>query len=258
MSGSDAVFVGRVVDVWPSRAVIASGYTNLPLAALRNSILQRWKGSLSREEEHDIRTNTDRTALESRYGLLQRIRVAVTETLVGPEILEVYTDATSCGCPFEQGRLYLINARRDGNRYVTGACTRTSRITSNEAVEDLKTLRTWKSGRPLPPRIYGRFRTEDMRAGIRVSVRHGQVERVLQIGSDGRFSFDDLSKEAYQLQVIDERGSSAIVLDLSHVGCFEASPWYSDGWHIGVSPVVVATPPVVPLPDPPPLRPLPK
>src|SRR5689334_20469460 len=51
MSGSQAVFVGRVVEVWPSKAVIVSGHTNFSLAALRSLLLQRWKGSLSREEE---------------------------------------------------------------------------------------------------------------------------------------------------------------------------------------------------------------
>lgn len=257
LSDSSAVFVGRVVDVWPSRSTLASESKNLSLGALRRLILRRWQGSLSREEEHEIRTNENRTAIEVRYGLLQRVRFAVTEVLVGPQIQEVYTDASSCGYAFQQGQVYLVNARRDGNRLRTGACSRTTSIMSYEAVEDLKALRAWRSGKPLLPRIYGRVGGDDLRSGIRVSIKHGQDEEVLRIGPDGRFVFDDLKKDVYQFQVEDERGSGERLVDLSRIGCFEAFPSYSDGWRIGGLPAVIERPQVPPLFDPPPLNPTP-
>jgi hypothetical protein len=257
LSGSHAVFVGRVVDVWPSRSMLASESTHPSLAALRRSILQRWQGSLSPAEERDVRSNADRGSIELRYGLLQRVRFVVTEVLMGPEIQEVYTDASSCGYSFQQGQVYLVNASRDGTRYGTSACSRTSSMESDDAAEDLKALRAWKSGRLLPRRIYGRIDREQLPSGIRVSLKNGEAEQVAPMGSDGRFSFDGLKPETYWLHVADERGSGERVIDLSRIGCFEAFPWFSDGWRIAGSPVETNVPQLVPLPEPPLLLPKP-
>ena len=235
LSGSQAVFVGRVVDVWLSRSMLGSESRKPSLPALRRSISQRWQGSLSAAEERDVRTNANIGAIEVNYGLLQRVRFVVTEVLIGPEIQEVYTFASSCGYPFQQGQVYLVNASRDGVRYATGACSRTSSIQSDDATEDLKALRSWKPGTPLPPRIYGRIDREDLHSGIRVTLKNGEAEQVAQIGPDGRFSFDGLKPEAYRLQVADERGSGERVIDLSRNGCFEAFPRFSDGWRIAGS-----------------------
>jgi len=253
LSGSQAVFVGRVVDIWPSRSMLASDSRTPSLAALRRSILHRWQGSLTRAEERDVRTNANRGAIELQYGLLQRVRFVVTEAIVGPKIQEVYTSASSCGYPFQQGQVYLVNASRDGIRYSTGACSRTSSIESDDAAEDFKAVRAWKSGAPLPPRIYGRIDREELRTGIRVSLKNGEAEQVAAMGSDGRFSFDGLKPEAYRLQVADERGSGERIIDLSRIGCFEVFPWFSDGWRIAGSPVVTDNLQHPPLPEPPPL-----
>jgi hypothetical protein len=204
-----------------------------------------------------VRTNGDRGAIELRYGLLQRVRFVVTEVLIGPEIQEVYTTASSCGYPFQQGQVYLVNASRDGTRYRTGACFRTNTFDSDDLAEDLKALRAWKSGRPLPRRIYGRIDREQLRSGIRVSLKNGEAELETQMGSDGRFSFDGLKPEAYRLHIADERGSGERIIDLSGMGCFEALPWFSDVWRIAGSPVVITLTQPAPLPEPPPLLPKP-
>jgi hypothetical protein len=179
--------------------------------------------------------------------------------LIGPEIHEVYTDASSCGYAFQQGQVYLVNASHDGTRYAMGACSRTTHIESDDASEDLKALRAWKSGTPLPPRIYGRIDREQLRSGIRVSLKNDEAEQVAQMGSDGRFSFDGLKPETYRLQIADERGSGDRVIDLSRMGCFEAFPWFSDVWSIAgsPSPMVPKVPQVAPLPEAPPLIPKP-
>jgi hypothetical protein len=44
-------------------------------------------------------------------------------------------------------------------------------------------------------------------------------------------------------------------MDLSRVGCFEAFPWFSNGWRIAGSPVVIDVPQPPPLREPPPLLP---
>lgn len=195
---SDAVFVGSVVDVWPSRKSLSTASRRLPLPALRRLILQRWRGALSSEEEEYIRTTQDRDAIESRYAIMQRVRFVVSEGFVGPPISEVYTDVSSCGYRFEPGRVYLVNSSRDGTRYRTGACWRTSQVESDDALEDLKTLRAWKSGAPLPPRIYGRIHSADLRTDTRVRLKDDREERSVPLSANGRFSIDNLEKKQYR------------------------------------------------------------
>ena len=72
LPSSSAVFVGRVVDVWPSRSILASETKGLSLDGLRGYILGPWRSSLSLEEERDVRTNVDRTAIELSAGAQPR------------------------------------------------------------------------------------------------------------------------------------------------------------------------------------------
>src|SRR5690349_2501860 len=81
LSGSHSVFVGRVVDVWPSRSVLAGESRKPSPQAVRRAVLQRWRGSLSAAEERDVRTNANIGAIEVKYGLLQRVRFVVMEVL---------------------------------------------------------------------------------------------------------------------------------------------------------------------------------
>jgi hypothetical protein len=234
---SSAVFVGRVVDVWPPRQELANESEHLSLSMLRHLILQRWHGALSAEEEQYIRAAPDRAALELRYALIQRVRFVVNEVLAGPRVREIYTDGSSCGYRFEQGQDYLVNSVRDGPRFQTGACSRTSRVESADAVEDLKALRAWKSGRRLPPRIYGRIDSADLRTDTRVRLINDRKEYALSLGADGRFSLDGLEKTKYRLRIQDGRGKGERAIDLSTFGCFEAAPWFDGVWHIAGSPL---------------------
>lgn len=255
LSESNAVFVGQVTDVWPARETIAGQSQRLTLTKLRQLILDRWHGTLTAEEERYIRTTRDRDTLELRFGLIQRVRFSVTERLAGPRIREVYTDASSCGYRFEPGLTYLVNANHDGPRYHTGACSRTSRVESDDAVEDLKALRAWRTGNPLPPRIYGRIDMRDLRPDIRVRLvdDQGQEERLTRLDPNGRFTFDDLAKTKYRFQVEDSRGKGERLIDLSRLGCFEATPWFSESWHVAGSPVLMESKQVPLIPEPPPL-----
>src|SRR5260370_31695000 len=108
---------------------------------------------------------------------------------------EIYTDISSCGYRFEPGGSYLVNSFRDGPHYRTGACSRTARVDSVDAVEDLKALRAWKSGNPLAPRIYGRISSSDLRPGIRVRLTKDHNEKLAPLDANGGFSFEGLEKE---------------------------------------------------------------
>lgn len=248
-----SVFVGKVIEIWPNREAIARESGHLSPRQYRQVILNRWHGTLSPDEETYIRTSADRDKIGFRFGIMQRVRFQVSEELSGPRVSEVYTDASSCGYRFETGQVYLVNASRDGSRYRTGACSRTAKVDSDSAIEDLKALRARKSGNPLPPRIYGRIDSGDLNSDTRIRLVHDGEERPVTIGKDGSFSIDGLERMKYRLIVEDARGKGDREIDLSRIGCFESFPWFSDGWHIAGSPVVIAPQPVPQLPEPPPL-----
>jgi hypothetical protein len=238
LSRSRAVFIGRVAEVWPAPEVLAR-QQDLSRAQLRRLILQRWSGVLSAKEEQYIRTSPEWDRIEFRYAYMQRIRFVVTETFTGPEIHDIYTDSSSCGYSFKSNRVYLVDSSVDGTRYSTGACSRTASLESDDVIEDLKALRAWRSGSPLSPRIYGHILYSDLRPDIRIGLLRNQDERSLQPNPDGSFSFDGLEKAEYRLQIHDSRGMGERVLDLSRLGCFEATPWFSDLWHIAGTPVLL-------------------
>jgi hypothetical protein len=254
-SESNTVFVGQVTDIWPARETIAGESQRLTLTKLKQLILERWHGTLTAGEERYVRTTTDRGAIELRFGHTQGVRFIVSELLAGPQIREVYTDTSSCGYRFEPGLTYLVNANPDGPRYRTGACSRTSGIESDDAVEDLKALRAWRTGNPLPPRIYGRINLSDLRPDTRVRLIDGQdqEERLARPDVNGRFSLDGLTKTKHRFQVEDSRGKGERLIDLSRLGCFEATPWFSEVWHIAGSPVVLESKQAPIILEPPPL-----
>ena len=247
------MFVGRVVEIYPARETFATQSEQPALPELRRRLLQRWRGALSADEERFIRTSENRDEIESRFGRLQRIRFAVSEVLAGPQVREVYTDESSCGYRFEPGLDYLVNSFREGDRYRTGACSGTALVGADQAVENLKALRAYKSGAPLAPRIYGRIHLADLRPDATVRLIGGGETRPVRLGADGRFSLDGLDKAKYRLQVEDARGAGEREINLATLGCSDASPWFSNGWHIAGSPTVVpAAPPPAPFVDEPP------
>jgi hypothetical protein len=235
---SGAIFVGRVKEVWPSSKTLAREARSYSLPALRDSILRRWRGVLSKEEVEYIRATEDRWSLELRYGLMQRVRFQGSEALFGPEVREVYTDLSSCGYQFKVGREYLVDSFQDDRysvtgRYWTGACSRTSLTDSYTAREDLKAMRAFRSGTPFGMRVYGRFAEEHLSEGIRVRLSGPEFDRSVNVGPDGSFSFDGLDAVEYRLHIADRRGTGSRVLKLASLKCFEATPWLSEGaWKI--------------------------
>jgi hypothetical protein len=73
----------------------------------------------------------------------------------------------------------------------------------------------------------------------------------VRAGANGSFSFDGLEKTKYLLRIEDLRGKGEREIDLSRLGCFEATPSFYDGWQILGEPVILESPPSPELPEPP-------
>ena len=89
LSQSNAVFVGRVVEIWPAREVLAS-QQHLSRPQLRHLILKRWRGALSADEERythlDLARNSDRlSASGGRNGFVLRDQFGVAAMPSGRE-----------------------------------------------------------------------------------------------------------------------------------------------------------------------------
>lgn len=239
---SHAIFIGRVVAIWPSRKEVAQTL-ELSGTEMREEILRRWREVLSPEERDRIlraTSDSDWQQIKMRYAALIRIRFEVRETLNGPQQLrDVYTDTSSCGYPFQLDQVYLVNAS-PGTRYHTGACTNTAPIDSPEAVEDLKAIRSWnRSGPQLAPRIYGNVYVPDLRSDsvhIRLeSTQSNTIEERIPDSVTGAFSFDNLNRGSRYKLKVNSVGSRDI--DLTAVGCFNAFVSRRSGrWTIGGSP----------------------
>lgn len=245
------LFVGRVIEVWPSRQAIADEDRRLTLEQLRALTLRRWRGVLTPEEERSIRAEGDKILLLLKHANRQRVRFEISEVFSGPPVREVFTDSFSCGFPFQPGQSYLVSAFPQGPRFSTGACSGTGRVDSHYTLEDLKFLRARKAGHPLPPRIYGRIDLKDLRPDTRVLLIKDGAEQTTQIGPDGTFAFDHLDKSKYLLRVQDARGRDDLEIDLRPFGCFEAFPGFYNGWSIVGGPnLIPAGPPARQLEEP--------
>lgn len=250
-SASDAIFVGRVIEIWPPRQSFARD-EHLNFAQEKRLILYRWRGVLSKEEERRISTSSEWSGSDADFVYMQRIRVVVKESFTGPTTREIYTSATSCGIRFRLNQTYLIVSNPKGSRYYTGACSGTAPIDSHDAVRDLKVLRDWKAGISLLPQIEGSIDPEDLRPNLRVRLVRDQEVTSIFPGADGIFSVDRLAKAQYRLQVEDGRGKAETLIDLSNRACFQASIRFSDGWSINVWPFLEEKTLSIPdLPDPP-------
>jgi len=89
LSQSNAVFAGRVVEIWPAREVLAS-QQHLSRPQLRHLILKRWRGALSADEERythlDLARNSDRlSASGGRNGFVLRDQFGVAAMPSGRE-----------------------------------------------------------------------------------------------------------------------------------------------------------------------------
>lgn len=264
-SHSDAIFIGQVVDLWPSGTSAYLELERLSLEQLRTAVLKRWQGVLTPDEVHRIQTAIDRHEILLSYGMMQRVRFRVTERFGEARVDEVFTSLSSCGVRFDLGETYLVIGERSGRQYWSSACSRTARVQSNSAIADIEALRAWRSGAPAATRVYGwvdgwldkvQVYGPDLR--LRLFDAANQEEGVTQPDAKGWFRFEGLTRTKHRLVAEDSQGKAdQTTIDLSPVACSEATVWSTNGkWNIKAAPKLMPLQREIQLlPDPPPVIP---
>ncbi|MBI1356814.1 MAG: hypothetical protein GC160_20935 [Acidobacteria bacterium] len=189
----------------------------------------------------NVKSERELSELVFMIALLGRpVEFEVVERVIGdlPRSLEVFTGrgGGDCGFDFSEGETYLVEAQRrpNGELHAWLCSSRVAAVKS--ATEELRTLRAWKRGEPLAPRIYGyasdwtRRRNDQSRgyppaAGLALTL--SQKEAAVQTKTDetGRFQFEDLEHAEYSLRLGDPRWSLIRVsdgqrpIDLTSTGC---------------------------------------
>jgi hypothetical protein len=166
---------------------------------------------LTPTEKEQLRAAADERELD-RLGFDQRrrARLEVLENFVGAEAFEftlnTALDGPACGFDFTEGATYLVEAYKPSgsDTWRVSSCSRTRML--DQAADDMKTLRAWKTGQRLPGRINGQIidrRTPS--AGTPFRVRLLGAKQILETTSDsrGQFTFDNLDTGVYQVQVIE-------------------------------------------------------
>jgi hypothetical protein len=175
-----AVFVGVVSEVYPS--------------SLKERI------ALYRDKKDPAGT--------IRWPKPKRVRLRVLEPFVNApgERFELFTgwDGGDCGIPFEAGQTYLVFAHRDrwDRGWITTICSGT--VAASYAGQDIRTLRAWRAGVSLAPRIYGAVHAGehyDPARNVEVRLTGSEVMRSTFTDADGRFLFDDLPAGRYRVAV---------------------------------------------------------
>ena len=127
--------------------------------------------------------------------------------------IDVWTELTDCGARFISGETYVVYAWAGKNGLVTGACSRTRRL--SEAGEDLTYLHFMQSGGEDVGRIWGfvshdRKEIEPPHTGdparapvpdIAVQLRSSWGMLRARTGADGGFIFDGLPAGDYELKL---------------------------------------------------------
>jgi hypothetical protein len=132
---------------------------------------------------------------------VMRARIAVSEWLQGNggRYAEVLTDRSSCGIRFGVGKEYLVVAfAEDGSRWRTFACSGTRPVA--QAVEDIEAARAWRSGSPVPRRVYGTLEGIAGREGVPIALWQGTAALRVVTDSGGRYMFDELEAAEYVLR----------------------------------------------------------
>jgi hypothetical protein len=229
-----AIFVGTVVDVYPrsvghmaelwergsGRKLSEEHPPNL--TELKELILLMWRESLTSSEVTRILSADSEDALDNvldeafGWGFARRGRLKVSERFVGApdDAFELYTGfgGGDCGVGFNLGEQYLVFATQDETprRWRTTICSGTQSVLYAE--EEVRTLRAWKTGESLPPRIYGSVwdSTHLGDAGdtgeialprVEVRLSGDNSDRVTFTDVHGRFKFDDLVPGRYRIMV---------------------------------------------------------
>lgn len=244
--GTDGFFVGRVVEIWPTRAEIARQERVRPTQD-RRWILERWGAAITPAERQQLQEGRNDEELRWRYRHRQRVRFAVSEVLLGPRVSEVYTQASSCGYRFEKGQTYLVEAAGEAGDYNVHACGATRRLTTAadqaRARPALRELRVARTG-VAPVKIYGRLAPKDLNEAVQVRLAGPMGDRLELPDADGNFTFDDLDRKDYRVEVADGRGFGSVSVDLKRTGCAEVEAEFEERWKLRILPVgLPLTPP---------------
>ena len=246
LKGTDGFFVGRVVEIWPSRAEFARQEKGPP-SQERQWILERWSAEMTPAERQQLQEGRNDEEVRARYRHRQRVRFAVSEVLWGPRVSEVYTSGTSCSYRFEEGKTYLVEAALEASEYHSHACGATRRLTTAadqaRARPALRDLRAARIGRA-PVKIYGKLAPKELNDAVQMRLAGPTGDRLQLPDADGNFTFDDLDRVDYRLEVADGRGFGSVSVDLKRIGCAEVQAKFDERWKLWILPVgIPLTPP---------------
>lgn len=234
-SANRAVFIGTVIEVYPSESVMGyfealygrkatGGRQNWTpsLNDLKKGLLKIWRSDLTAEESRRLSAaRTEREIGPLLDGVFwvhgRKVRFAVSEWFTGPATpnFELFTGQGlgDCGIQFKTGEAWLISADQDpkSRRWSSDICGRSERLM--HARSEVAALRAWKSGRVLAPHIYGVLINETQRrgsqpptfaplGGVRVTLRTEDGKRLeTKTDEKGNFHFENLEKKRYTLDL---------------------------------------------------------
>lgn len=258
-----AVFVGKVVDVYPAetedayfmalldREVGPEEYRRaLPLEELKRGLLRLWRGTMTAAELRRLtaaRSERDLISLLGGEFLIhrRRVRFEVREVFQGPvkSVFEAFTGLNTgdCGLPFKNGEEWLVFANRDpaSGRLHAGLCAG-SRLLRQSRYE-LEVLRARKAGKTEERYVFGQVSDWTQRSemkshravplgGVRLTLRsESGSELETKTDVEGRFIFADLKRSRYVLDLALPGWSAHISpaaepsYDLTSDGCVEVS-----------------------------------
>jgi hypothetical protein len=227
LAKGESAFVGKVVEIWPTREVLRAEAATGSESTLRRRFMDRWGSILPAEALRHLRTEP------YLFEGLQRVRFEVAEHLGGTRTSEIYTGATSCGIAFQRGETYLVVASRNGGLMRTGACSGTGSVLESTVSTAIAELRALETGREVVRKIYGRIAASSLGGDTRLLLWASDGSELAVVpDANGSFSMEGLGKTKYRFRVEDARGSDERLIDLSKRGCFEANISFSDKWRI--------------------------
>jgi hypothetical protein len=185
-----AVFVGRVTQVYPSRAdmdrlreefgrthrdllealrtqspnttgrvVAGVGASSAEVELKKQFIEYVWGDTLTPAEREELRTANQREMDRLAFEFRQRVHLEVVENFTGADAGEftLYTESQSCGFDFAEGETYLVDTHKKvaTGTWEASSCSRTRLLA--QATEDFEALHAWKTGQRLPGRISGQI-----------------------------------------------------------------------------------------------------
>ena len=218
------------------------------IEAAKKWLLDQYESRLDEAQLARLRDSKSEREINEMFVQIQLlgrpVEFEVVESFVGEisRSVEVFTGrgGGDCGFDFKEGETYLIEANRRANgEWHSWLCQ--SRVSGIEsAAEDLRTLRAWKRGKPLGPRIYGvasdwtqrqdnHSRRRPPAAGVELALSTDDHPIRAVADHDGRFQFEDLKPAVYSLS-LEKPGWDLIrvsdgqkPIDLTGLGCAELS-----------------------------------